>query len=262
MDIDNSKRELTNLQPLPERILNKTRALERAESRVSKAQEYVQAAMAAKQSADLEAATLKTELREMQKQATQHVVHSPSKDDCLVQLRDGMERVLADMTHGTVGSEIVFRVRDQMKGLFQDLTALSNQVAQQVSSSQTQQEPSAQSGAPSGPSGIAQQQPQQEQVAMQQQYLAQQQAQAQAEAQQQQFMMFMQHAQQNAAALPVVASPPRPYGSPMHVMLTPGIVQCPSVVQQLHHGVAEARNLNHQFQAVGMNPNGSGGASN
>ena len=203
-DIDLVKRKITELSPLPDRIVLARQGLDRALNRASKAEDFVRAALTAQETATTEVTKLKTELAAMEAQViNQHT--STSGENSLQQLRGGMERVLSDMSSGSVAADVMSGARSQMEAVFKNLATLSEQ------------------------------QQQQQQLQLQQHQLQhQEQLQHQQQLQQQHLMQHATAAQQQHQ-IPVPASP-----QPMtpHTGTSPMVMMMPINAQIMQQGIA------------------------
>ena len=117
IEIEAVKKSISNLAPLPERLVKARQCLTRCEARVAKANELVKVALAAQETAIAEVNTKKSEIAALEAAALAQHATAPAAGDCLQQLKAGMERVIADMTIGTVAQDVVVDARAHMENL-------------------------------------------------------------------------------------------------------------------------------------------------
>ena len=235
-DIAETKVKINAAKPVGLRLEECRQALTRAEERNAQADQCLKAAVDAKEAAQKEVERLKREIANIELE-----VRSSKGVDSLTFLKDGMAKVLQEMSASTaVSSDTVQNASCQMDKLFKDLATLAASCQQHMDhQAATHQQAAAQQL-------NSQQQSMQQ---MQQQQMWQHQMQ-QHQQQQQQHLVEHQYAQM--AGLPQVPSTPvrTGQGSPVQTGFVPIPIMVPSVAQQLQFGVHAARALGPQFNAA------------
>ena len=127
-DIADTKGKINAAKPVGLRLEGCRQALTRAEERNAQADQCLKAAVGAKEAARKEVERLQLEIANIELE-----VRSSKGADSLTFLKDGMSKVLQEMSASTaVSSDTVQSASCQMEKLFQDLAALASSCQQQI----------------------------------------------------------------------------------------------------------------------------------